>query len=87
MTFAAGATTATLSLNTINNSSIVNGSRSLNSYLIKPDNYSLAVDYSAGAMLVDNDVAAPPVSWPVVSINRSSLTEGAINPTSTPRCR
>jgi VCBS repeat-containing protein len=82
VTFAAGATTATLTLNTINNS-IVNGSRSLNAYLVKPSDYTLATIYSAGALLVDNDGAAAPVSLPVVSINSTSLVEGIAGTTST----
>jgi hypothetical protein len=45
VTFAAGATTATLTLNTINNSN-VNGTRSLNAYLVKPSDYTLATLYS-----------------------------------------
>jgi hypothetical protein len=81
VTFASGATTATLTLNTINNS-IVNGSRSLNAYLVKPSDYTLATLYSAGALLVDNDVAAAPVSLPVVSINSTSLVEGIAGTTS-----
>ncbi len=84
--FAAGATTATLTLNTINNS-IVNGSRSLNAYLVKPFDYTLATIYSAGALLVDNDGAAAPVSLPVVSINSTSLVEGIAGTTSTATLR
>ena len=82
VSFAAGALTTTLTLNTINNS-IVNGVRSLNAYLIKPSDYTLAVNYSAGALLVDNDVAAAVVSLPVVSINSTSLVEGIAGTSST----
>ena len=82
VSFAAGALTTTLTLNTINNS-IVNGVRSLNAYLIKPSDYTLAVNYSAGALLIDNDVAAAVVSLPVVSINSTSLVEGIAGTSST----
>ncbi|MEI6615285.1 MAG: cadherin-like domain-containing protein, partial [Cyanobium sp. ELA507] len=83
VSFAAGALTTTLTLNTINNS-MVNGTRSLNAYLIKPSDYTLAVNYSAGALLVDNDVAAAAVvSLPVVSINSTSLVEGIAGTSST----
>ena len=75
VTFAANATTTTLTLPTLNNS-LVNTSRSINVTMLKPDGWNLPPIFSAGVSLIDNDVAAS-LPVPVVSIASAAVTEPA----------